>query len=239
MWYSAFLLGLLGSLHCLGMCGPIALMLPVDRDNHLKSGLQTTLYHGSRIVAYGVLGLIFGFLGQGISLFGSQQKLSIAIGLLMIVLVLIPFNKMGGHRLTRNLYQSVSWLKSTLGASFQKKNPEAFLTIGFLNGLLPCGLVYMALLGATATGGPAGGVLFMLFFGLGTIPLMTFAIFFGRVIKTSLRDKIRRWVPVFVILIGLLFILRGMGLGIPYVSPQLNDHASHSSVECHSHEEME
>ncbi len=233
MFYTAFILGLLGSLHCLGMCGPIAFMLPVDRSNRYRGSLQTVIYHSGRILAYGILGLLFGMLGKGLHLFGTQQKLSIIIGVLMIVLVLIPLHKLGKFRLTQPIFKGISWLKETLGASFKKKTPDAFLTIGFLNGFLPCGLVYMALLGATASAGPAGGFLFMVIFGLGTIPLMTIAVFFGSAIKSSFKNKISRLVPVFVILVGLLFILRGMGLGIPYVSPKISNHTTETAVECH------
>ena len=235
MLYSAFILGLLGSLHCLGMCGPIAFMLPVDRTNHFKSGMQSSIYHGARILAYGLMGALLGLIGSGINLFGAQQKLSIAIGALMILLVVIPFNKFAKVKLTAPLYRAVAYLKSALGASFQKKTTDAFLTIGFLNGFLPCGLVYMALLGATAMGSSSGGFLYMVLFGIGTIPLMTFAIYFGNVIKSSMKERIRRLIPVFVVIIGMLFILRGMGLGIPYVSPKVNGSMNHTTVECHEH----
>ena len=235
MLYSAFILGLLGSLHCLGMCGPIAFMLPVDRANHLKSGLQAFIYHGARILAYGIMGALLGLIGSGINLFGAQQKLSIGIGVLMILLVVIPFNKFSKIRITAPLYKAVAYLKSALGASFQKKTTDAFFTIGFLNGFLPCGLVYMALLGATAMGSSTYGFLYMILFGMGTIPLMTFAIYFGNAIKSSLKERIRRLVPVFVVIIGALFILRGMGLGIPYVSPKVNGSMNHTAIECHDH----
>ena len=233
MIYSALILGLLGSLHCLGMCGPIAFMLPVDRTSRSKSALQTAIYHSGRIFAYGLMGLLFGILGKGLNLFGAQQNLSIFIGVLMIILVLIPFHRFGGFRLTKPIYKAVAWFKQTLGASFQKKTADTFLTIGFLNGFLPCGLVYMALLGATAMGGAAEGFLYMIIFGIGTIPLMTVAVFFGSAIKSSFKNRIRRLVPVFVILIGVLFILRGLGLGIPYVSPKANSSMVTNTVECH------
>ena len=111
MFYSAFLLGLLGSLHCLGMCGPIAFMLPVDRSSRGRAGFQTAVYHGGRILAYSIMGLLFGLLGKGLNLFGTQQKLSIVIGALMILLVLIPLQKLGKFRLTRPIYKTVAWLK--------------------------------------------------------------------------------------------------------------------------------
>jgi sulfite exporter TauE/SafE len=233
MYYSAFILGLLGSVHCLGMCGPIAFMLPVDRENRIKGSVQTFLYHGGRILAYGILGLVFGLLGKGLNLFGTQQKLSIFIGILMILIVLIPFHKLGKYTPVQPIYRAVSYLKEALGASFKKKTADTFLSIGFLNGFLPCGLVYMAALAATSTAAAAEGFLFMALFGLGTIPMMTIAVFFGSALKSSLKNKMRSWVPVFVIFIGLLFILRGMGLGIPYVSPKIGGHMGSPAVECH------
>ena len=233
MIYSALALGFLGSLHCLGMCGPIAFMLPVDRTSKTKSLGQTFIYHFGRIMSYAILGLLFGLLGKGLSLFGAQQKLSIFMGAFMILLVILPYKKLGRQKLLSPLYKAVSRLKNALGASFKKKSADSFLTIGFLNGFLPCGLVYMALLGATAMGSAAGGSLYMAVFGLGTIPLMTVAVFFGRSIKSGFRQRLQRLIPVFVVIIGLLFILRGMGLGIPYVSPKLNTEVSSTSVHCH------
>ena len=181
------------------------------------------------------MGALLGLIGSGINLFGAQQKLSIGIGALMILLVIIPYNKLANIKLTAPIYKAVAFLKNKLGASFQKKTTDAFLTIGFLNGFLPCGLVYMALLGATAMGSWSGGFLYMILFGLGTIPLMTFAIYFGNAIKSSLKNRIRRLVPLFVVIIGMLFILRGMGLGIPYISPKIGGSMNHNTVECHDH----
>lgn len=235
MLYSALVLGLLGSLHCLGMCGPIAFMLPVDHSSKLKSGIQSLTYHLGRILSYGIMGLLFGLLGKGLNLFGTQQKLSIVMGGIMILLVLIPFNKLAQKSITRPIYKVISGLKNALGATLKKKTADTFLTIGFLNGFLPCGLVYMALLGATAMASPWQGFFYMAVFGLGTIPLMTFAIFFSKVIKSSFKNRIRRLVPVFVVIIGVLFILRGMGLGIPYVSPKLADQTESTAVECHDY----
>ncbi len=233
MIYSALVLGFLGSLHCLGMCGPIAFMLPVDRSSKFKSLSQTFIYHSGRIMSYAVLGLFFGLLGQGLTLFGAQQKLSILMGAFMILLVVLPYKKLGRQKLLSPLYKAVSRLKNALGASFSKKSAQSFLTIGFLNGFLPCGLVYMALLGATAMGSAAGGSFYMAIFGLGTIPLMTIAVYFGRSIKSGFKSRLQRLIPVFVVIIGLLFILRGMGLGIPYVSPKLNTEMSSTPVHCH------
>ncbi|MDX1315380.1 MAG: sulfite exporter TauE/SafE family protein [Eudoraea sp.] len=234
MLLSALVLGLMGSLHCVGMCGPIAFMLPVDHKNPIKKIGQVSIYHVGRLLAYGIIGLLFGFIGRGLYLFGVQQKLSIAIGAIMIILVLIPYKYLGKLSLAKPVYKVIGKIKSALGESLKSKSPDTFLTIGFLNGFLPCGLVYMALLGAIASGDPASGALYMMVFGLGTVPLMTVTVYFGSLLKGSLRHRVKKAIPVFIVIIGVLFILRGMGLGIPYISPKPGMNMQTTEMECHS-----
>ena len=234
MILSAAILGLMGSLHCVGMCGPIAFMLPVDQSNNYKKFGQIFIYHFGRLMAYGIIGLIFGFLGKGLSIFGAQQKLSIAIGVLMILVVIIPYKTFNKYNLSKPIYKVISTVKNQLGKELKKKSPDTFLTIGFLNGFLPCGLVYMALFGAIAMGNALQGSLYMMLFGLGTIPLMTTAIYFSGLLKGGIRKKVQNAIPIFVVIIGLLFILRGLGLGIPYVSPAPVTELASSTIECHN-----
>ena len=234
MILSAVILGLMGSLHCVGMCGPIAFMLPVDQTNNYKKFGQIFIYHFGRLMAYGIIGLVFGFLGKGLSIFGAQQKLSIAIGVLMILVVLIPYKTFNKYNLSKPIYKVISKVKNQLGKELKKKSPDTFLTIGFLNGFLPCGLVYMALFGAIAMGNALQGGLYMMLFGLGTVPLMTTAIYFSGLLKGGIRQKVQKAIPVFVVVIGLLFILRGLGLGIPYVSPSPITQLATSAIECHN-----
>lgn len=219
MFISALIFGFLGSFHCVGMCGPIAFMLPVDRSNVYKKITQILLYHVGRLLSYSIIGLVFGIIGKGLYLFGFQQQLSIIIGVLMIVVVLIPYKTFNKYNFSKPIYKIISKVKSSLGTALKKKTNDTFLTIGFLNGFLPCGLVYMAVFGAIASGNALQGSIYMLFFGLGTIPLMTSAIYFSNFLKGAMRQKIQKAIPVFVIVIGALFILRGLGLGIPYISP--------------------
>ena len=219
MLISALIFGLLGSFHCVGMCGPIAFLLPVDHKNNVRKLGQISLYHFGRLSSYAIIGLLFGLLGKGFSLFGLQQQLSILVGILMILVILLPYKKFSKYNGSKPIFKIVSKVKSNLGKQLKRKSPDTFYTIGFLNGFLPCGLVYMAVFGAIASGTALEGSLYMGFFGLGTIPLMTTAIYLENFINLNIRSKIRKAVPVFVILIGLLFILRGMGLGIPYLSP--------------------
>jgi len=233
MLLSALVLGLMGSLHCIGMCGPIAFMLPVNQNNKYKKAGQVLIYHFGRLMAYGVIGGLFGLLGKGLYIFGIQQKLSILVGVLMILAVIIPYNSMSRFGLSKPVFRLIGKIKNSLGKALKKKTADTFLTIGFLNGFLPCGLVYMALLGAIAMGSAVEGSLYMILFGLGTVPLMTAAVYLSGVLKDSAKQRIRKLIPVFVIIIGVLFILRGMGLGIPYVSPKQMTEVVSTELECH------
>ncbi len=220
MLYTALIFGLLGSFHCVGMCGPIAFLLPVDRTNNFKKLGQIFLYHFGRILAYSILGLVFGLVGKSLNLFGFQQQLTILIGVLMLAVIFIPQQIFNKYNFSKPIYKIISKVKFALGKELKKKTPDTFLTIGFLNGFLPCGLVYMAIFGAIASGNAFQGSLYMAVFGLGTIPLITSAIYLGNFLNGQLRQRIRRAIPVFVVIIGCLFIIRGLGLGIPYISPK-------------------
>ncbi|NER17763.1 sulfite exporter TauE/SafE family protein [Spongiivirga citrea] len=219
MLYAAFILGLLGSFHCVGMCGPVAFLLPLDRKNRTRRILQLISYHVGRVLTYAVLGIIIGLLGKSLNLFGVQQQLSIVVGILMIVIILVPLKLFNRFNFSRPIYTTVGKLKNAIGVNLKKKNVGTFFTIGYLNGLLPCGLVYVAIFGALASGGALQGGAYMVFFGLGTIPLMTTAIYLGNFLKGKTKQRLKRAIPVFVVAIGILFILRGMGLDIPYISP--------------------
>ena len=151
----------------------------------------------------------------------------------MLLLVLIPKRKQGKLNPEKAGFKFVSRLKNHLGKELRKKNPDTFFTVGFLNGFLPCGLVYMAVLGAIAGGSALEGSLYMVLFGIGTIPLMTSAIWLSNIISVKNRKYIRRFIPVFVGIIAILFILRGLGLGIPYISPKQKTEQVSSEFECH------
>lgn len=219
MLLTAIVFGLLGSFHCIGMCGPIAFMLPVDRTNNVKRITQIFVYHLGRIFTYGLLGLLFGFLGKGFYLFGFQQYMSIIIGVIMILMIVLPKKTIHKFSITKPIYKLLSGVKNRLGKELKKKRVDTFFTIGFLNGFLPCGLVYMAIFASIATANVLQGSLYMMLFGLGTIPLMTAFVYLGNFTTGIARKRIHQFIPVAVVVIGTLFILRGMGLGIPYVSP--------------------
>ncbi|CAD0008602.1 sulfite exporter TauE/SafE family protein [Flavobacterium chungangense] len=233
MLYSAFILGLISSLHCVGMCGPIAMMLPVDHQNEAKKVTQIITYHLGRLTAYATIGLIFGLLGRGFFLAGLQQKMSIFIGLAMIIAVLIPERIFSKYNFSKPVYKVISNIKSTLGKQFKNKSYKSLFTIGLLNGFLPCGMVYVALFGAIAMQSAGFGVLYMLLFGLGTVPLMTIVVYMHSLLKLPFRNKIQKAIPYVAVVIGVLFILRGLGLGIPYVSPSNMSLFVQGSPDCH------
>ena len=227
-------LGFLGSFgHCVGMCGPIAFMLPVNRSNTIQKFLQVFLYHFGRLLAYSIIGVVFGILGRSFSIFGLQQNLSIGIGIVMILLVIVPYSIFLKYNFSKPVYRGIAKVKNSLGVALKKKTPDTFLSIGFLNGFLPCGLVYMAVFGAIGTGTIIEGSLYMLLFGLGTIPLMTATVYAGNFLTQKTRQYIQKAIPVFVILIGLLFIIRGLGIGVPYLSPKPIVEMVSSDYECH------
>jgi sulfite exporter TauE/SafE len=232
MLWSAFILGLLGSFHCIGMCGPIAFLLPVDRSNSFRKITQITTYHFGRLLAYSLIGLFFGLIGKSLYIFGIQQQLSIIIGILMIVAVLIPTQLANRFKISQPIYRIISKVKSGLGKALKKKTTDTFLTIGFLNGFLPCGLVYMAVFASIATEQAFMGSMYMVLFGLGTIPLMTSAIYLGKFLNTKVKQNIQKAIPVVVVLIGVLFILRGLGLGIPYISPSPMVDMAKGNINC-------
>ncbi|WP_396185239.1 sulfite exporter TauE/SafE family protein [Flavobacterium sp.] len=219
MLYTAFLFGLISSFHCIGMCGPIALMLPVDRTNQTKKVVQIITYHLGRLSAYAVIGLVFGLLGKGLFLAGIQQKLSIFIGVLMIVVILIPERVVARYNFSKPVFIFISKIKTSLGKQFKDKSYKSLFTIGLLNGFLPCGMVYVALFGAIAMQSESFGVLYMILFGLGTVPMMSSVVYLNSFLTIPIRNKIQKVIPFVAIIIGILFIFRGLGLGIPYISP--------------------
>ncbi len=219
MLFSALLFGLISSLHCIGMCGPIAMMLPVSRDNATKKAIQILLYHLGRLTTYASLGFLFGLLGKGLYLAGFQQQISILVGLLMVTMAIIPEKVFANYNFSRPVYRLISKVKTNLGSQFKRKSPDALFTIGLLNGLLPCGLVYAALFGAIAMQDVGFSIMYMLLFGIGTIPLMSAVVYVSNFLSIPFRNKFQRIIPFVTVLVGILFVMRGMGLNIAYISP--------------------
>ncbi len=223
--WTAFILGLAGSLHCAGMCGPLALALPRPPGSRASFVAGRTAYNLGRIVTYCILGLVFGTVGKALWLAGIQRWLSIALGILLIA-GLCASRRVAYWQPVTAL---VSRLRSGMSQLLQQRSHAALGLLGLLNGFLPCGLVYVACAGATATGGILAGVYYMAAFGLGTVPVMAAISFSGRLIPVALRLKLQKALPVSVFLLAALLILRGLSLNIPYLSPDL----STSGACCH------
>ena len=233
MIYTAFIFGLISSLHCIGMCGPIAMMLPVERNNPTKKMAQIILYHLGRITSYTVLGLLFGLLGRGLYLAGIQQRISIVLGVLMIVIALVPEKVFARYNFSKPVYKIISKVKTSLGSQFKRKTPDALFTIGLLNGLLPCGLIYAALFGAIAMQNVAMSGLYMALYGLGTIPLMSAVVYVSHFLSLPFRNKFKKLVPLVTVVIGMLFVMRGLGLNIAYLSPATINLFVQAKATCH------
>lgn len=233
MLYTAFLFGLISSFHCIGMCGPIAMMLPVDRNNASKKVTQIITYHLGRLTAYGSIGLLFGLLGRGFFLAGIQQQLSVFIGVAMILVILIPEKVFAKYNFSKPIFRVISKIKQTLGRHFKNKSYKSLFIIGLLNGFLPCGMVYVALFGAIAMQSASFGVFYMILFGLGTVPMMSSVVYVNSFLTIGVRNKIQKVIPYVGIVIGALFILRGLGLGIPYVSPSNMNLFIQEKANCH------
>jgi len=218
---TAFTIGLVGSLHCLGMCGPIAVAIPLHRNNWMLKVTGGLLYNSGRIITYGLLGALFGLLGRGIQVAGLQQWASIGLGIIMILSVLFPVIFREKVKLDRLFSGYAGRLTGRFRILFSKRTLGNLLFIGLLNGLLPCGLVYMAIAGAINTNHVVTGIVFMMVFGIGTTPALLLLSLAGNVVTSGFRKKAAKVIPVFIVILGILFILRGMSLGIPYVSPKI------------------
>jgi sulfite exporter TauE/SafE len=232
MLWTAVILGLLSSLHCVGMCGPIALMLPLDRHNPARKVLQIIFYHLGKSTTYALLGLVFGLAGRGLFLAGMQQKFSILMGAVMIAIVLMGA---AAERFGAKLMplQGLARIKASLGKSLGQSSFNALFTVGMLNGLLPCAMVYSALFGALAMQAAPLGGLYMLLFGLGTLPLMASVHYLGAFIPNAVRRHANKIIPIGGLIVGSLFILRGLGLGLPMLSPQTFDLIVKAVPACH------
>jgi len=215
MLWAAFLTGLVGSLHCVGMCGPIALALPYQGQSKWAASANVLLYNLGRVTTYSVIGTVIGLLGKGLFLAGFQAYFSIGLGVMLLLVALFSVNV--EHRLLmipalRNLNQ---WVKAKLGALLKRNDPQTLFFIGALNGLLPCGLVYVAVVGAVAMGSITQSAMYMALFGIGTIPLMLLTAIAGQFISLKWRNKIKRLLPVFLVAFAILFILRGVNFAAP------------------------
>ena len=226
LFTTAFVLGLTSSFHCVGMCGPLLLAVPTRTTNNHK-WLDIALYHVARILTYATLGVLVGFAGWRLQVAGMQQFFSLIIGIVLL-----------GYVLASRFFSSAAWLLSFnkiifsfFGFASRQNGYLGTLLLGAANGLLPCGMVYIALTGAMATASASAAASFMLLFGLGTMPLLFVFNYYSIRLQDSVKQRIKLLAPFVIVLMGILLILRGLNLGIPYISPHVVN--SGGGVECH------
>ncbi len=216
MFYVAFTLGLFGSLHCVGMCGPLAIAFCDNEGDTNVQRLQSGLaYNLGRTFTYSILGLFFGLLGSFIVVVDLQKVLSIVLGALLVFSFLLSYDidqKINGLTSVRKFYDKLRLAISNMYARAKQYHP---FTLGTANGLLPCGLVYLALAGAVASGTLFKGMIFMTFFGLGTIPMMLALVLGFKFLTPNLRFQFRKVLPYVTLFFGLFLIYRGMVVDMP------------------------
>ena len=205
--------GALGSVHCVGMCGPLALSLPGADRLPGRFLVERLLYNGGRVVTYAVLGGLVGLVGRVVSLAGFQQVLSIGIGTAMVLVAIVPWVSRQVRRLEQAPSAFLRRVTAPIGTLYRSGGPAAMLLIGLLNGLLPCGFVYAALATAVTAGDPLASMTFMAAFGVGTGPAMLGVSLLGRLASTAWRTRLQRWMPAGLAAVGLLLIVRGLALG--------------------------
>jgi hypothetical protein len=215
---TGLILGLTSNFHCIGMCGPIAMAVPVNRSSNLKILSGTLQYNGGRIITYTILGAIVGSIGLTINTMGVLQWLSIIAG---IGLILYAWRKYFSNLFSGKLptFGIQSFLNKGLGKVIKSNSPFKLVLLGGLNGLLPCGMVFAALLNAILTGEILGSALAMAAFGIGTLPAMMAVTFMANKINSNVRQKMNKAVPYLLTIVGILVVLRGMNLNIPFISP--------------------
>ena len=236
IFISAFFLGMIANLHCVGMCGPIALALPLNRNSKVELILGILQYNFGRIITYTILGFIVGFIGFGINLIGILQILSIisGIGIILYAWRKILFSSEIFKKININFIHRFT--SKYMGKIIRNNSPFKLFLFGSLNGLLPCGMVYTALITSIITGTPTFSAITLFFFGLGTLPGMILITLFANKITNRFRGKINKVLPYFVSIIGLLILLRGLNLDIPYISPKasMDKHTKEIKMEsCH------
>lgn len=215
MYWLAFTTGLLGSLHCVGMCGPIALALPTSNNGKSAILKNAALYNLGRTVTYMLLGVLVGVIGEGLSLAGIQQSLSILLGVLILLIVIFSWNFEKWLLQIPLFSQLFFQLKYRLATFLNRPSSNAIFLTGLLNGLLPCGLVYVALAGALATTSVQASAGYMLLFGIGTIPLLFMTIIIGNRTTLPFKSLLHKAQPLLLTALGVWLIYRGTYMYLP------------------------
>lgn len=229
IFMSGLAIGILGNMHCIAMCGPLALMLPTQKLVGFKKLLAIFSYNMGRASSYTILGFVFGLIGNSLSLIGLQQALSIAAGL---ILLLINFTNVFKNKQVR-IFGFKQFIQNKIVNQLQLLSSiKSFYFFGLLNGLLPCGLVYIAIATAIALANVYNAMWLMFAFGVGTFPLMLSLLIFKSNISIAVQQKAKKILPVFVSIMAIVLIVRGLGLNIPNLSPAIYN-VKQNAISCH------
>lgn len=212
------MLGVLSSFHCVGMCGPLMMALPVKHLSGQQQSIALLLYHAGRIVVYMTLGFLFGSMGWSLYMAGWQQYFSIVLGVVMLSFAAYYFLFKNAPQ-PSFLKRIHSVLQAIMGKALRSGRLGAFMILGMCNGFLPCGMVYLAIAGALTSNEVAHGAVFMGAFGIGTLPVLILLSVFSYRVSLPVRNSIKKLVPGIVVVMAVILILRGMNLGIPFISP--------------------
>ena|SRR5690625_1768782 len=217
-YHLAFFMGLAGSLHCVMMCGPLMLAIPQNRESFWgRSWLELT-YQLGRVLTYSLLGFFLAYIGSlGSLVKNGQQIISLLTGGILVVAGLMSWFNLRQKAFYKMQQRFLQPVFKAIGYWLHK--PGGHFFAGMLNGLLPCGMVYMALASALNAESAAGGAFFMMLFGLGTIPLLIVLTISASYGKQRIRLNFNKWLPGLFILMGVWFLLRGANLDISFLSP--------------------
>jgi len=234
MYYylTALTIGLMGSLHCVGMCGPIALAVPLKGKFQSFRWLGSFNYLIGKATTYSLLGLFSGAFAQLFAIAGFQRYISLFTGIIILLIFLVQQLWNGNSLFEQLNLKWVKALKIQFNKFIEQKNLLSAFMIGLINGILPCGLVYMAMAGAVGAGGWWQSMLYMFLFGLGTMPLLFVFMLFKSKISITYSNLFQKLVPTFTVTIAILLIVRGLNLGIPYFSPKVNTIKNKTTIEC-------
>lgn len=225
MWafiLTGFVSGLIGSLHCVGMCGPISFAIPKPKNSPTKQLFSILSYHSGRVLTYVLLGLVFGSIGHLINLFVVQQYISIITGALILIVVLFKIINIKTPISNKLYLQFNSKIQSALKKMFNSAHPARTFGIGMVNGLLPCTMSFLAIIGSMGMGSVSSSIFFMIAFGIGTMPLLLIFNLFTEQFKKFKKGSYQQIMIGLGLFIGIVFIFRGMDLGIDYLSPKMN-----------------
>lgn len=215
IYWTALLLGLGGSFHCLGMCGPLMLSVPLDRRTRLSILADRLQYQLGRISAYAIIGALFGLLGTGAVLAGIQRWVALVGGGILILLAIGQWRNLASTIKIPFLERPLFWLRQKIAILLRSNRWYAISSVGFLNGFIPCGLVYVAVLGAMTQVHWLEGALFMTVFGLGTLPMLLGVMWLGGIAKPRFRYYFQYLTPIFLLIGGALLLFRGLEVSFP------------------------